>query len=97
MCDLGAGAVLAIEVDEVAPIVDSGEVPVHHRGRHGDIDVIDHASGHGATVPVGSAVPVDPSGGEALFGFEKFDQLVADEVLQLPAHQGHPHGDIGVK
>ena len=71
--DLGSGAVLPLEVDEVAPIVDTGEVPVHHRCRHGDIDVVDHASGHGVTVPVSSAVPVNPSGGEALFGFEKVD------------------------
>ena len=95
--DLGAGRVLLVEGDQILPIVDGGEVPVHHGGRHVDIDGVDHAAGHDLTLPVGSAVPGDPSGCEALFGSQQGDQLITDEVLQLAAHQWHPDRDIGME
>ena len=39
----------------------------------------------------------DPRGGEALFPDQQVDELVADEVLDLPADQGDVHLDGGAE
>jgi len=59
--------------------------------------VVDHAAGHGVTVPVGLAIPVDPSGGEVLFGLRSSINWLPMKFLQLPSYKWHPHRDVGVK